>query len=521
MIASWFKREWQEMKDQGRRYPWKDAAVRMAADVVSVGASLILAFVVWYFFYVYVIKEPRQAELAQRFRNFVTGYGLIWTLLALLIFHLHGFYTRTRGYVRRYKALVVFRAVTLFVVAFVFADYFLYRGELFPRGVAVLSWVFLLATVGGSRFAKYSFLRLYHVQPKRPATNPERVLVVGGAGYLGSALVPMLLGRGYQVRVLDSLLFGKDSLKPVEKHLNFELIQGDVRDIQAVVQATKGCDAVIHLAAIVGDPACEENPQLASEINRAATRMLIDVGRGHGIQRFLLASTCSVYGASEFLMDEYAQVAPISLYATTKVDSERILLEAESADFHPTILRLATLFGLSPRPRFDLVVNLLTARAIQKGKITIFNGEQWRPFMHVYDAARAFVKCLEVTNLDVISGEIFNTGSYTLNHRLSEIAEEISKIIPTVDVERVENEDRRNYRVSFDKIHTRLGFTCERDLEDGIQEMAEMVRRSPVEDFSAEIFNNRAMVKLYAQSPDSKRSSIRMLDSLAKAAGAK
>ena len=141
--------------------------------------------------------------------------------------------------------------------------------------------------------------------------------------------------------------------------------------------------------------------------------------------------------------------------------------------------------------------------------------------MHVHDAARAFVTCLEANNVDVVSGEIFNAGSYTLNHRLSEIAEKITKIIPTVEVERVENEDRRNYRVSFDKIHTRLAFTCERDLEEGIREMAEMVRRSPVEDFSAEMFNNRAMIKLYAQSPDSKRSSIRMLEALARAAGAK
>ncbi len=521
MKRTWLTRKWKELKDERRRYPWRDASLRMMADAISVGVSLIAAFVFWYFFYVYILKAPRPAELAHHFRNLVSGYAVIWTLLALLIFHLHGFYTRTRGYVRRYKALVVFRAVTLFVIAFVFADYFLYRGELFPRGVAVLSWAFLLATVGGSRFAKYSFLRVYHVQPKRPATTPARVLVVGGAGYLGSALVPLLLDRGYKVRVLDSLLFGKESLKSVEKHLNFELIQGDVRDIQTVVQSTKGCDAVIHLAAIVGDPACEENPQLAAEINRAATRMLIDVGLGHGIQRFLLASTCSVYGASEFLMDEYAQVSPISLYATTKVDSERILLEAKSADFHPTILRLATLFGLSARPRFDLVVNLLTARAVRLGKITIFNGEQWRPFMHVHDAARAFIACLEVNDLDVVSGEIFNVGSYGLNHRLSEVAEKISKIIPTVEVERVENDDRRNYRVSFDKIHTRLGFLCERDLEDGIREMTEMVRKSPVEDFSAEIFNNRAMVKRYAQSPDSKRSSIRMLEALAKAAGAK
>src|SRR5215472_4762806 len=311
----------------------------MLADIVSVAFSLILAFVVWYFFYVYVLNAPQPSELARHFRHFVTGYSLIWTLLALLIFHLHGFYTRTRGYVRRYKALVIFRAVTLFVIAFVFTDYLLYRGELFPRGVALLSWAFLLATVGGSRFAKHFFLKLYHVRPNRPVTKPERVLVVGGAGYLGSVLVPLLLDRGYRVRVLDSLLFGKESMNSVENHLNFELIQGDVRDIQAVVQSTKECDAIIHLAAIVGDPACEENPQLAAEINRAATRMLIDVGRGHGVQRFLLASTCSVYGASEFLMDEYAQVAPISLYATTKVDSERILLEAKSAAFHPTILR--------------------------------------------------------------------------------------------------------------------------------------------------------------------------------------
>jgi len=519
--TNWYAQQWKELKDSARRYPWKAALLRMTADVLSVNFSLILAFVLWYFFYVEILHTNQRVELAARFKEFVTGYALTWSLVALLIFHLHGFYTRTRGYVRRYKALLVFRAVTLVVVTFIFADYLLYRGELFPRGVAFLSWVFLLLTVGGSRLAKYAFLKLYHVQPKRPPNRPNRILVVGGAGYVGSALVPMLLERGYQVRVLDSLLFGKESLKPSEKHENFEFSQGDVRDIESVVHATKGCDAVIHLAAIVGDPACEENPELAAEINRAATRMLIDVGRGHGIQRFLLASTCSVYGASDFLMDEYAQVAPISLYARTKIDSEQILLEAKSADFHPTILRLSTLFGLSPRPRFDLVVNLLTARAVRSGKITIFNGEQWRPFMHVYDAARAFVACLEANNLDMVSGEIYNAGSYGMNHRLSEVAEYISSIIPTVEVERVENADRRNYRVSFDKIHTRLGFSCERTLEQGIREMAEMVRRSPVEDFSGEMFNNRAMVRLYAQSPESRRSSIRMLEALSKTVSAK
>jgi nucleoside-diphosphate-sugar epimerase len=508
---------WKELKDEGHSFPWTDALLRIAADLISVNVSLVLAFMLWYVFYINILKTQQPEALAVDFRDFVTGYALIWSLLALLVFFLQGFYTRTRGYAHRYKALVVFRAVTLFVIAFVFVDYFVYRGELLPRGVAFLSWVLLLVTVGGSRLAKHLFLKLYRVEPRRAPSKPERVLVVGGAGYLGSTLVPMLLTRGYRVRVLDSLLFGTKSLKSIEKNGNFELIAGDVRDIQIVVQAMKGCDAVIHLAAIVGDPACEENRQLAVEINRAATRMLIDVARGQAIQRFLFASTCSVYGASHLLMDEHAQVAPISLYAQTKVDSEKLLLEAKSAHFHPTVLRLATIFGTSPRPRFDLVVNLLTVRAIRKGKITIFNGGQWRPFIHVHDAARAFLVCLGFNNLDVVSGEIFNTGSFELNHRLSEVAENIAKIIPAVEVEYVENEDRRNYRVSFDKIHTRLGFLCERTLEQGIQEMSDMVRGSPVEDFSSEMFNNQAMLRLYAQSADSGRSSIRMLETLARA----
>lgn len=516
MKRGWILRQWKELREEGHNFPWRDASLRMIADLISVNGSMVLAFMVWYFVYATILKTPRPEALAQHFRRFVSAYAVLWSCLGLFVFQLNGFYTRTRGYARRYKALVVLRAVTLFVLVLVFAEYFIYRGELFPRGVAFLSWVFLLVTVGGSRFAKYWFLKRYHVEPKRPPKKPELVLVVGGAGYLGSALVPMLLGRAYRVRVLDSLLFGKASLHSVENDSNFELITGDVRDIQAVVQAVKGCDAVIHLAAIVGDPACEENRQLATEINRAATSMLISVCRGYGTQRFLFASTCSVYGASEFLMDEHAQLAPISLYAQTKVDSEKLLLEAKCAEFHPTILRLATLFGISPRPRFDLVINLLTARAIRAGKITIFNGGQWRPFMHVHDAARAFLGCLEANNVGVVSGEIFNAGSYGLNHRLSEVAEKISKVIPTVDVEYIENEDRRNYRVSFDKIHTRFGFVCERGLEQGIREIAQMVFQSSIDDFSTEMFNNRAMVRTYAQSPGSERSSIRLLEMLAR-----
>jgi nucleoside-diphosphate-sugar epimerase len=512
---TWISYQWKILREEFRTFPWRDASVRIIADLISVNSSILFAFAVWYFVYREILKTPHPEALALHFRSFISAYGLFWSLLALVVFQQQGFYTRTRGYARRYKALVVLRAVTLFVLVLVFSDYFIYRGELFPRGVALLSWLFLLSTIGGSRFMKHFFFDLYRKQPQRLPKRPQHILVVGGAGYLGSALVPMLLEHGYRVRVLDSLLFGKASLRPVEKDSNFELVVGDVRDIQGVVKAVKGCDAVIHLAAIVGDPACEENRQLAAEINRAATSMLIDVGRGYGIQRFLFASTCSVYGASDFLMDEHAQVAPISLYAQTKVDSERLLLNAKGAGFHPTILRLATLFGMSPRPRFDLVVNLLTARAIRSGKITIFNGEQWRPFMHVHDAARAFIACLQANNVGVVSGEIFNAGSYGLNHRLSEVAQMISGIIPALEVEYVENADRRNYRVSFDKIHTRLGFVCEKTLEQGILETAEMVRSSPTDDFSTEMFNNHAMVRAYAQSAGAEQSSIRLLKTLA------
>lgn len=506
---------WERLRSEARAFPWKGALLRMAADFIMVNASMVLAFVLWFFFYVVVVQVPHPQALAENFKGFVVTYALFWSLLALTIFHLSGFYTRTRGYASRYKAWVIFRSVSLFIVLFVFADYFLFRGSLVPRGVALLGWGLTLATVGGSRFAKDLFLRRYRVEPKRRREKVERVVVVGGAGYLGSVLVPQLLARGYKTRVFDSFLYGTQPLEDLKGHANCELVSGDVRDIEAVVQAMKEGDAVIHLAAIVGDPACEENKQLAIEINRAATRMLIDVARGYGVGRFIFASTCSVYGASDFLMDEHTQVGPISVYAQTKADSERILLAAKSAEFNPTVLRLGTLFGLSARPRFDLVVNLLVARAAATGKITIFNGDQWRPFVHVHDAARAFLACLEAP-VDAVAGEIFNVGAYELNRRLLEVGEKIARIVPGVEVQQVQNQDRRNYRVSFDKIHTRLGFVCEKSLDDGIQEIYEMVRSGRLEDFTREQFNNQAVVRAFAQSAEAESSSLRLLETLAR-----
>jgi nucleoside-diphosphate-sugar epimerase len=276
----------------------------------------------------------------------------------------------------------------------------------------------------------------------------------------------------------------------------------------------KQCDAVIDLAALVGDPACAVNKPLSLEINRAATRMLIEICKGYGVSRLLFASTCSVYGASDYLVDELTPPAPLSVYAETKVASEHLLLEAASAEFHPVILRLGTLFGLSPRPRFDLVVNLLAARATAMGKIAIFNGEQWRPFLHVYDAARAFMTTLEASP-ELVSGKIFNVGDYSLNLRLSSVSEKIAAIIPSVVVEHVENGDKRNYRASFDKIHTQLGFQCEKTVEAGVREIYTAIKSRRIADFTASQFNNHLVTQTFAASEEAAQSSMRRLASLA------
>lgn len=520
MQQSRFQKLRLQMSGEASAFPWKVVLGRMGIDFVLLNASLLMAFMSWFFLALLLFPNDFQApKLAASFKQYTRAYWPFWSVLGVMVFHFSGFYTRTRGYQTRYKWWVIFRAISLFVVSFVFADYFIFRSSFMPRGVAFLSWLFTLLTVGGSRWFKAVFLKQYKLESRKPS-KIERVLVVGGAGYLGSELVGQLLGRGYKVRVLDSLMFGDASLSAARTNPNFELAVGDVRDIEAVVHNVDGCQAVIHLAAIVGDPACEEDRPLATEVNRAATRMLIEIARGSGVTRFLFASSCSVYGASDFLVDEHTQPTPISTYAATKVDSEKLLLEAGDANFQPVVLRLGTLFGLSPRPRFDLVVNLLTARAATTGKITIFNGEQWRPFLHVRDAARAFVKCMEAPS-EIVSKEIFNVGDYRLNKRLSEVSEAIVNLVPTVEVQRVDNGDKRNYRVSFDKIHTRVGFLCETTLDDGIREIHDAIRAQGIDDFTAPRFSNHAIMQARkaagaAAGADTEKSSLRLLQELAK-----
>src|SRR5438552_120879 len=327
-----------------------------------------------------------------------------------------------------------------------------------------------------------------------PKQETRRVLVIGGAGYIGSALLPKLLARGYHVRLLDLFLFGMDPIAKVEGHPNLEIIEADFRHVDQIVQAMRGVDDVIHLGAIVGDPACALDRELTVEVNLMATRMIAEVAKGSGIRRFCFASTCSVYGANDQILDEWSELNPISLYARSKLASEKVMLQMADESFSPVILRFGTVYGLSGRTRFDLVVNLLTARAVVDGKITMFGGGQWRPFLHVDDAALALMKAVEAPT-DLIHGEVFNVGSNEQNYQIAEAAQIIQSLVgldgkfPEI-TDKGADTDFRNYRVDFTKITKILSFIPRWTLQEGIQQVITALESGDVKDYRDPMYSN-------------------------------
>ncbi len=218
--------------------------------------------------------------------------------------------------------------------------------------------------------------------------------------------------------------------------------------------------------------------------------MIAEAGKGYGIRRFLFASSCSVYGAADDLLDERSPLVPLSLYARTKIESEKLLLSLASQDFFPVLLRFATVCGLSHRPRFDLVVNLLAAQAALENKITIYGGQQWRPFIHVHDVAAALIRCLEAP-LAVVGGEIFNVGSERGNLRLIELGEQIENVVPGIEVSvRESAEDPRNYRVSVEKLERMVGFRASKGVEEAIREIVEAVQSGQITDYRRPEYSN-------------------------------
>lgn len=281
-----------------------------------------------------------------------------------------------------------------------------------------------------------------------------KILVTGGLGYIGSYLCEMLTAKGHEVDIYDIGLFTEDT--------SFK--KRDIKDTTELVKAVEGKDVIIHLAALVGDPACNKDKELCVETNSVATAALVEAARAFNIKKFIFVSTCSIYGFSEEIVDEESGVNPITLYGFSKFYSENVVKTFPNN----TLLRLATVFGISKRPRFDLVLNVLAAKAAKEGKIEIHGGEQWRPFVHVKDAARAIVFALE----NDLRG-IYNVGGYNLKLRdLGRlIAEKTGCELKVIE----KKEDPRSYHVKFDKL-AKTGYKMEKTLENGIEEIAEFVK---------------------------------------------
>lgn len=312
----------------------------------------------------------------------------------------------------------------------------------------------------------------------RRTDEVKKVLVIGGAGYIGSVLVRRLIKAGYKVRVMDLLLYGDESIKELYKDANFEFMRGDCRNMQDVICALDGVDTVVHLGEIVGDPACSLNPDFTIEVNYMATRTLAEACCYCGITRFIFSSSCSVYGTNDGELNEMSALNPVSLYARCKVESERAILSIKDDYFSPVVLRLATVYGISFRPRFDLVINLLTAKAVREKKIKIFGGDQWRPFISINDVACAIICSLQADDR-VVKREIFNIGSNEQNYKISGIGELIKDAVPESDIEISKDiVDERNYRVSFDKAMHALGFKCKSQILDEIAKIKDYVLNS-------------------------------------------
>ena len=299
-----------------------------------------------------------------------------------------------------------------------------------------------------------------------PATDESRtILVVGGAGYLGSVLTRQLLRKGYTVRVLDSFIYGRRSLEGVASDGRLQIVDGDMRNIHTCVSALEGVHGVVLLAAIVGDPASKVRPTETIETNVLATQALASACKLQNIPRFLYASTCSVYGVGTEALDEDSPLNPVSLYARTKIASERIVLGMGDDYFCPTVLRMGTLYGDSPRMRFDLVVNTMSMKAFTDKKIHVFGGQQWRPLLNVEDAASVYTACLEA-DLKHVGNQVFNVGSDEQNYRIDDIAGIISGSLGGVPIERDETSlDARDYRVSFARIQAAVGFRPHHSVE--------------------------------------------------------
>ncbi len=331
-----------------------------------------------------------------------------------------------------------------------------------------------------------------------------RVLVTGGGGYLGSWVVCKLLDRGHFVRIFDRFCFGRDAVRDFASNANCEVVEGDIRRLQESPDILEGIDAVAHFASLSNDPSCDLDVEMAMDVNVESTLELARQAVQRGVRRFVLASSCSVYGRGVFeLLDEESPANPVSTFGRSKLAAENGILQMKGAHFEPVVARVATMFGWSRRMRFDLAVNLMVATAMRRQRIEVRGGgNQWRPFVHVRDAARAMALLLEAP-AEKVSGEIFNTGSDVYNTRILDLAHRVARHFDGVTVEVLkDDDDLRNYRVQFAKIRARLGFFCQYSIDEGVQELRGLLDNADVNPFEKQFSNLARMKELMATPVD-------------------
>ena len=308
------------------------------------------------------------------------------------------------------------------------------------------------------------------------------VLVTGGAGYVGSVLVPKLLQAGYYVKVLDLFIYGEHVLSSIKGHPRLEEIRGDLRDQSLLKKSLKGCKSVIHLACISNDPSFELNPDLGKSINYDSFSPLVDISIDSGVERFIFASSSSVYGIKE---DEHVieelPLEPLTDYSKYKALCEDILLNYHSLGFTPVIIRPATVCGYSPRLRLDLTVNILTNHAVNRGQITVFGGTQKRPNIHIDDITDLYVDLLSLSS-HLISGKVWNVGYE--NHQVRQIAEIVKEVVGNNDVSIVTTptDDLRSYHISSEKIQQDLGFSPQYSIKRAVQDLVEAFQLGKISD---------------------------------------
>jgi nucleoside-diphosphate-sugar epimerase len=310
-----------------------------------------------------------------------------------------------------------------------------------------------------------------------------RILVTGGLGYLGSVLTTELLKKGFSVSIIDSNLYGNFLSEEVKEKV--KIFENDIMNSK-IKEAIKDSDVIVHLAAIVGDQTCDLIKQHAVDINLNGTKNILKLCNKYN-KKLIYASTCSVYGASNRILKEGSKTLPLSIYALTKLGSENVI-ERYGKNF--TIFRFATLFGYSPRMRFDLVVNTFIGNAINNKEITVFGGNQWRPFLHVKDASDAIITTIEKNYFD---NEILNLAS--INLRIIDVANIIKKKLGCKLKIMKEIKDPRNYRVDFSKAKKELGFSPKRNIDTAIKEIVDAFKNGKISDTSLPIYSNYESLK--------------------------